>query len=87
MVQKGDWLHRVFSHDVTAAMMVSQNKEMASMLVSQTKHLGIKLYFYANTFLCFSKPIWNDDDNLYLATVQNSSALKMPNTNIIKIFK
>ena len=26
-------------------------------------------------------------DNLYLSTVQNSSALKMPNTNIIKIFK
>ena len=25
-------------------------------------------------------------DNLYLSTVQNSSALKMPNTNI-KIFK
>ena len=25
--------------------------------------------------------------NLYLSTVQNSSALKIPNTNIIKIFK
>ena len=26
-------------------------------------------------------------ENLYLSTVQNSSALKMPKTNIIKIFK
>ena len=51
-------LYRVFSHDVTAAMLVSQNKEMAAMLVSQTKPLGIELYFYANTFFCFSKPIW-----------------------------
>ena len=38
-------------------MLVSQNKEMAAMLVSQTKLLGIELYFYANTFFCFSKPI------------------------------
>ena len=51
-------LYRVFSRDVTAAMLVSQNKEMATMLVSQTKPLGIELYFYANTFFCFSKPIW-----------------------------
>ena len=48
----------VFSHEVTAAMLVSQNKEIAAMLVSQTKPLGIELYFYANTFFCFSKPIW-----------------------------
>ena len=49
---------RVFSHDVTAAMLVSQNKEIAAMLVSQTKPVGIELYFYANTLFCFSKPIW-----------------------------
>ena len=41
-----------------AAMLVSQNKEMAAMLVSQTKPLEIELYFYANTFFCFRKPIW-----------------------------
>ena len=52
-------IYRVFSHDVTAAMLVFQNKEMAAMLVSQTKHLVIELYFYANTFFCFSKPIWS----------------------------
>ena len=50
--------YRVFSHDVTTAMLVSQNKEMAAMLVSQTKPLGIELYFSANTFFCCSKPIW-----------------------------
>ena len=32
-------------------MLVCQNKEMAAMLVSQTKPLGIELYFYANTSL------------------------------------
>ena len=30
------WLCRVFLHDVTAAILVSQNNEMAAMLVSQT---------------------------------------------------
>ena len=49
----------MFSHDVTAAMLVSQNKEIAAMLVSQTKPLGIELNFYANKFFCFSKPIWS----------------------------
>ena len=48
----------MFSHDVTAAMLVSQNKEIAAMLVSRTKPLGIELNFYANKFFCFSKPIW-----------------------------
>ena len=38
----------VFSHDVTTAMLVSQNKEMAAMLVSQTKPLRIELCFHAN---------------------------------------
>ena len=35
---KGLYLHmyRVFSHDVTAAILVSQNNETAAMLVSQT---------------------------------------------------
>ena len=44
------FFNRVFSHDVTAAMLVSQNKEMAAMLMSQTKPLGIELNFYANAF-------------------------------------
>ena len=58
-----EWIRRcmpcgVFPHDVTAAMSVSQIKEMAAMLMSKTKPLGIELYFHANTFFCFSKPIW-----------------------------
>ena len=28
------------------------------MMVSQTNPLGFKLFFYANTFFCFSNPIW-----------------------------
>ena len=50
--------HRAFSHDVTAAMLVFQNKEMAAMMVYQTNPPGIELYFYANTFFCFGNPIW-----------------------------
>ena len=51
-------MYRVFSHDATAAMFVSQNKGKAAMLVSQIKPLEIALYFYANSFFCFSKPTW-----------------------------
>ena len=42
-----------FSHDVTAAILVFQNKERAAMLVYQTKPLGIELHFHANfSFFC-----------------------------------
>ena len=47
--------YRVFSHDVTAAILVSQNNETAAMLVSQTSPVGIELFSYANAFFCFSK--------------------------------
>ena len=40
--------NRVFSHDVMAAILVSQNNETAAMLVSQTNPLGIELFSYAN---------------------------------------
>ena len=46
---------RVFSHDVTAAILVSQNNEMAAMLVSQTNPLGVELFSYANAFFCSKK--------------------------------
>ena len=45
--------HRAFSHDFTAAMLVFQNKEMAAMMVYQTNHPGIDLYFYAKYFPLF----------------------------------
>ena len=43
-------LHRVFSCDVTAAMLVTLNKGMAAMSVSPTNPLGIQLHSYANVF-------------------------------------
>ena len=45
----------VFSHDVTAAILVSQNNEMAAMLVSQTSPVGVELLSYANAFFCSKK--------------------------------
>ena len=48
-------VYRVFSHDVTAAILVSQNNETAAMLVSQTNPLGVELFSYANAFFCSNK--------------------------------
>ena len=45
----------VFSHDVTAAIFVSQNNETAAMLVSQTNPVGAEVFSYANAFFCFNK--------------------------------
>ena len=47
--------YRVFSHDVTAAMLVSQNNETAAMLVSQTGPPGVELFSYAKDFFCSNK--------------------------------
>ena len=47
--------YRAFSHDVTAAILVSQNNETAAMLVSQTNPLGVELFSYANPFFCSNK--------------------------------
>ena len=40
--------NRVFSHDVTAAILVSQNNETAAMLVSQTSPVGVEFLSYGN---------------------------------------
>ena len=48
-------MYRVFSHDVTAAILVSQNNETAAMLVSQANPVGVELFSYANIFLCSNK--------------------------------
>ena len=45
----------VFSHDVKAAILVSQNNETAAMLVSQTSPLGVAPFSYANAFFCSNK--------------------------------
>ena len=39
-------VNRVFSHDVTVAILVSQNNETAAMLVSKTNPLGVELFSY-----------------------------------------
>ena len=48
-------IYRVFSHDVTAAILVSQNNETAAMLVSQTSPVGVELFSYVNAFFCSNK--------------------------------
>jgi len=45
----------MFSHDVTAAILVYQNNETEVMLVSQTSPLGVELFSYANDFFCYNK--------------------------------
>jgi len=49
------FFYRVFSHDVTAAILVSQNNETAAMLVSQTNPVRVELFSYANAFFCSNK--------------------------------
>ena len=45
----------VFSHDVMAAIFVSQNNETGAMFVSQTRPLGVELFSYVNAFFCSNK--------------------------------
>ena len=48
-------MYRVFSHDVTAAILVSQKNETEAMLVSQTSPVGVEPLSYANAFFCSNK--------------------------------
>ena len=48
-------IYRVFSHDVTAPILVFQNNETAAMLVSQTSPVGVELFSYVNAFFCSNK--------------------------------
>ena len=47
--------YRVFSYDVTAAILVSQNNETAAVFMSQTNPLGVELFSYVNAFFCSKK--------------------------------
>ena len=49
---------RVFSRDVTMAMLVSLNKGTVAMLVSLTNPPGIELFYHANVFFCFVGKTW-----------------------------
>ena len=42
----------VFSHDVMAAIFVSQNNETAAMLMFQTNPVEVELFSYVNAFFC-----------------------------------
>ena len=44
--------YRTFSHDVTEAIYVFPNTEMAAMLVFQTNPVGVELFSYVNAFFC-----------------------------------
>ena len=45
-------IYCVFSHDVMAAIFVSQNNETAAMFVSQTSSVGVEFFSYVNPFFC-----------------------------------
>ena len=47
--------YRVFSHDITVAILVSQNNETEAMLVSQTNPVGVEIFSYPNAFFCSNK--------------------------------
>ena len=55
ILKYNDVLYRAFSHDVTAAILLSQNNETAAILVSQTSPLGVELFSYANDFFWSNK--------------------------------
>jgi len=43
-------VNRVLSHDVTTAILVSENNETAAMFPSLAKPVGVELFSYVNTF-------------------------------------
>ena len=55
ILKYNDVLYRAFSHDVTAAILLSQSNETVAMLVSQTSPLGVELFSYAIAFFWSNK--------------------------------
>ena len=50
--EKCSQMNRAFSHDVTAAILVFQNKETAALLVFHTNPVGVELFSYEkNSFV------------------------------------
>ena len=45
----------MFSRDVMAAILVSQNNERTAVLVSQTSAVGVELFCYVNAFFSSDK--------------------------------
>ena len=50
-------VYKAFSHDVTAAILVSQNNETLAMLVSRNSIVGVKAFFCVKTFFCSNKVV------------------------------
>ena len=46
------YIYCVFSHDVMAAIFVSQTNESVAMFESQTSPVGVELFSYVNAFFC-----------------------------------
>ena len=53
--------YRVFSHDVTVAILVFQNNDVVAMLVFQTNPMGVGLFCYINNFFCSHKSAMNEN--------------------------
>jgi len=43
--------YTAYAHDVTAAILVSQNNETVAMLVYQTNPVGVQLFLFKHFFL------------------------------------
>lgn len=52
------FIYRLLSYDVTAAILMHKNKDMAAILVYRNIAWGIALNFQANISVCFIKSIW-----------------------------
>jgi len=50
-----NFVYRVFSHNVTAAKLVSKNNETVAILVSQTNPVGVERFSYENASFCSNK--------------------------------
>ena len=55
LVKKASLTDCVFSHNVMAAILVSQNNEAAALFVSQTSPVWVELFSYVNAFFCSNK--------------------------------
>ena len=57
-------LNCVFSHDVMAAIFVSQINEMAALFVSQTSRVGVLLFSYIKAFFVLATRVKTQNTNL-----------------------
>ena len=80
-----------FSHDVTAAMLVSQNNETAAMLLSQTSPVGDKLFPHAlMRFLLFQQTCIYvghvSENTLLMSVIVSQSIVFYKNRHLYRIY-